>query len=57
METNILNRGIDQDLFRKFRSASRRDGPLRPLRTVAAYYQSALDDMLTYDTAQRRSIF
>jgi hypothetical protein len=29
---------------------------LRPLRTLAAYYQSAQDDALTFDAARRRSI-
>jgi hypothetical protein len=56
VETNVLNRGIDKDLFQKFRNARRRDDMLRPLRTLAAYYQSAQDDALTFDAARRRSI-
>jgi hypothetical protein len=56
VETNILNRGIDNDLFQKFRNARRRDDMLRPLRTLAAYYQSAQDDLLTFDAARRQSI-
>jgi hypothetical protein len=56
VETNVLNRGIDKELFQKFRNARRRDDMLRPLRTLAAYYQSALDDVLTFDAARRQSI-
>jgi hypothetical protein len=56
VETNILTRGIDNDLFQKFRNTRRPDDMLRPLRTLAAYYQSALDDVLTFDAARRQSI-
>jgi hypothetical protein len=56
VETNVLNRGIDNGLFQKFKDARRRDDMLRPLRTIAAYYQSAQDDVLTFDAARRQSI-
>jgi hypothetical protein len=56
VETNVLSRGIDNGLFQKFRDARRRDDMLRPLRTLAAYYQSAQDDVLTFDAARRQSI-
>jgi hypothetical protein len=56
VETNILNRGIDERLLQKFSKARQRDDAVRPLRSLAAYYQSALDDALTYNAARRRSI-
>lgn len=56
VETNILTRGIDDRLFQKFRTAKRGDNSLRPLRSLAAYYQNVLDDALPYDAARRRSI-
>jgi hypothetical protein len=56
VETNILNRGIDNDLFQKFRNTKRADYTLRPLRTLAAYYQNARDDDLTFSAARRRAI-
>jgi hypothetical protein len=56
VETNVLNRGIDDRLFQKFKDARRPDDTLRPLRSLAAYYQSVQDDALTYDAARRRSI-
>jgi hypothetical protein len=56
VETNILTRGIDDRLFQRFKHARRRDDTFRPLRSLAAYYQSALDDTLTYDAARRRSV-
>jgi hypothetical protein len=56
VESNILTRGIDDKLFQKFKDATRRDDTLRPLRSLAAYYQSVQDDALTYDAARRRSI-
>jgi hypothetical protein len=56
VETNILNRGIDDNLFQKFKNGKRSDGGLPPLRTLAAYYQGALDDLLTYSEARRRGI-
>jgi hypothetical protein len=40
----------------KFKNGKRPDELLRPLRTVAAYYQGALDDALTISEAERRSM-
>jgi hypothetical protein len=45
VETNILNRGVDNDLLNRFRKAKRSADTFRPLRTLAAYYQRALDDV------------
>ncbi len=56
VETNILTRGIDNALFERFKNAKRQDDTLRPLRTLAAYYQSAQDEVLTFNQARRRSI-
>ena len=56
VETNILTRGIDDRLVQRFKNARRPDDTFRPLRSLAAYYQSALDDMLVYDAARRRSV-
>jgi hypothetical protein len=61
VETNILNRDIDNELLQKFKSTKRLDHALRPLRTLAAYYQSALDNELPVNEARgiearRRSI-
>jgi len=56
VETNILSRGIDDSLYQKFKNAKRSDDTLRPLRTLAAYYQGALDDALTLSETKRRSI-
>jgi hypothetical protein len=56
VETNILNRGIDESLYQKFRNGKRSQNILPPLRTLAAYYQGALDDALTLSKTERRSI-
>lgn len=56
VETNILNRGIDDNLLQKFGHARQRNDALRPLRSLAAYYQNVLDDALPYAAARRRSI-
>ena len=56
VETNILSRGIDDSLYQKFKNAKRSDDTLRPLRTLAAYYQSAMDEVLTFSETKRRSI-
>jgi hypothetical protein len=56
VKTNILTRGIDDNLYQKFKNAKRSDDRLRPLRTLAAYYQSARDDVLTFTETKRRSI-
>jgi hypothetical protein len=51
VETNILNRGVDNDLLNRFRKAKRSVATFRPLRTLAAYYQRALDDSHTVSVA------
>jgi hypothetical protein len=56
VETNVLTRDIDDKLFQEFKNARRPDDRLRPLRSLAAYYQSVQDDALTYSAARRRSI-
>ena len=56
VEMNILDRGIDKSLYQKFKNGRQSDVFLRPLRTVAAYYQTALDDALTISESERRSM-
>jgi hypothetical protein len=56
VETNILNRSVDDSLYQKFKNGKRSDNTLRPLRTLAAYYQGALDDALTFSETERRSM-
>jgi hypothetical protein len=56
VETNVLNRGIDGKLLAQYRTAQRHQGMLPPLRTLAAFYQGARDDTLTYSAERIRSI-
>jgi hypothetical protein len=56
VETNILTRGVDDGLLQKFRNAQRRDDILRPLRSLAAYYQGVRDEAPLHDAARRRAI-
>jgi hypothetical protein len=56
VEVNILNRGIDDSLYQKFKNGKRSDNFLRPLRTLAAYYQATLDDSLTVSETERQSM-
>jgi hypothetical protein len=56
VETNILNRGVDNDLLNRFRNAKRSADTFRPLRTLAAYYQNALDGTLAVSVARRQLV-
>jgi hypothetical protein len=56
VETNILERGIDKDLLERFRNAKQRIDTLRPLRSLAAYYQGVRDDTITYSHARINAI-
>jgi hypothetical protein len=48
VETNILNRPINQNLVDRFKDARRLNSLLPPLRTLAAWYQGSRDDTLTF---------
>jgi hypothetical protein len=48
VETNILNRPLNQNLVDRFKDARRSNSLLPPLRTLAAWYQGSRDDTLTY---------
>jgi hypothetical protein len=56
VEIDILTRGIDNAVFQKFKNSKRQDDMLRPLRTLAAYYQRKQDNVFTFDAVLRRSI-
>jgi hypothetical protein len=56
VETNVLDRTIDKDLLEQFKNAKRPEDTLRPLRSLAAYYQGAKDDAITYGKARIRAI-
>jgi hypothetical protein len=42
VETNILSRGVDEDLLREIQTAKRFWKPVKPFRTIAALYQRML---------------
>ncbi len=56
VETNILDRSLDEKLFETFKDAKRPQPPLPPMRTIAAWYQGARDGALPYSTAKIQSI-
>ncbi len=57
VETNILTRGIDDNLFQKFKYSGRADDMLRPLRTLAAFYQTRVfRDQPAFDAEKRRGV-
>jgi len=56
VETNILDRPLNQRLLDMFGSAELHRPPLPPLRTLAALYQGARDDTLTYSKERIQSI-
>jgi hypothetical protein len=56
VEVNFLTRPVDTNLLDRFKSARRQQAPLPPFRTLAAYYQSARDDALTYSKARLEAI-
>ncbi len=56
VETNILDRTLNTRLVEMFGTAQLRQPPLPPLRTLAALYQGARDDTLTYSKERIQSI-
>src|ERR1700759_601231 len=56
VETNILDRSFDEELFQTFKDAKRPQPPLPPMRSLASWYQSARDDSLPYSRAKIQSI-
>lgn len=56
VETNILDRSLDEKLFDMFKGAHRPQPPLPPMRTLAAWYQSARDGSLPYSRTKIQSI-
>jgi hypothetical protein len=56
VETNILDRVLDEELLEKFRDVKRPRGPLAPMRTLAAWYEAARDGTPSYDAEKIRSI-
>jgi len=56
VETNILERTIDNDLLERFKNAKRRTDTLRPLRSLAAHYQGVQDDTIIYSRARIKAI-
>jgi hypothetical protein len=56
VETDILERSIDNDLLERFKNAKRYVDTLRPLRSLAAYYQGVKDDTITYSHARIEAI-
>src|SRR5581483_3164563 len=56
VETNILDRPLNQRLLDMFGTAQLHQPPLPPLRTLAALYQGARDDTLTFSQERIQSI-
>jgi hypothetical protein len=56
VETNVLDRSLDEKLFETFKDAKRPQPPLPPMRTIAAWYQSARDGSLPYSRTKIQSI-
>jgi hypothetical protein len=56
IETNILDRELDEPLFEKFRNATRPQRPLPVMRTLAAWYEGARSNTLPYGKERIRSI-
>jgi hypothetical protein len=56
VETNVLDRSFDEELFKTFKDAKRLQPPLPPMRTIAAWYQSARDGSLPYSRTKIQAI-
>ena len=56
VETNILDRLLDEKLFETFKDAKRPEPPLPPIRTLAAWYEGARNGSLPYSRAKIQSI-
>jgi hypothetical protein len=57
IETNIFDRSVDTDLLQKINQRHQLDAVLRPLRSLAAFYQSTLDlNQPAFDAEKRRAV-
>jgi hypothetical protein len=56
VETNVLDRALDNNVFEKFKDAKRPQRPLPPMRTLAALYQGARDDERPYSRTRIQSV-
>jgi len=56
VETNVLDRPLDEQLFETFKDAKRPQPPLPPMRTLAAWYEGARNGSLPYSRTKIQSI-
>ena len=56
VETNILDRSLDEELFDRFKDAKRPEPPLPPMRTLAAWYEGARNGSLPYSSTKIQTI-
>jgi hypothetical protein len=56
VETNVLDRSLDEKLFGTFKDAKRPEPPLPPMRTLAAWYEDARNGSLPYSRTKIQSI-
>jgi len=56
VETNVLDRLLDEELFETFKDAKRPQPPLPPMRTLAAWYEGARNGSLAYSRTKIQSI-
>jgi hypothetical protein len=56
VETNVLDRSLDEKLFETFKDAKRPQPPLPPMRTLAAWYEGARNGSLPYSRTKIQSI-
>ena len=56
VETNVLDRSLDEKLFGTFKDAKRPEPPLPPMRTLAAWYEGARNGSLPYSRTKIQSI-
>jgi hypothetical protein len=56
VETNILDRGVDGQLFEEFKNATRPERPLPVMRTLAAWYEGARIGPVPYSAERIRLI-
>lgn len=56
VETNVLDRALDENLFQTFKDAKRRQPPLPLMRTLAAWSEAAQSGSLPYTPTKIQSI-
>jgi hypothetical protein len=56
VETNVLDRSLDENLFETFKDAKRPQPPLPPMRTLAAWYEGARNGSLPYSRTKIQAI-